>query len=326
MTAPERPDWLATCVADVQRACRACVVVAGSWGSNEATIDGSSGAGLSDVELAVVGGLRTYVRVRRARRHGVGGNVELYWVSSSRMRCGRQRNIGPIRPSVSAFDLARQPRTGDLPRRAKPPRVWQARDLSRREAVSLLGNRVGELLGASEPSYARVKVGVSVGDAMLIAAGEYELGYAERARRFAQLPDLPDAIEQVVIDSYAAKLGRRELELDPLAVREAVRSAISNLLDTSQLGDPAAVRRGVSRCWAQEAAAHPLSGVLERSVHGLRGARVVAPRAALAAACGRERADVVAYADLLSHYATVGEDPHHERRRSVVAAWKAYCF
>src|SRR3954464_9169192 len=66
-----------------------CVIVAGSAGTGEETAE-VGGTNHSDLEIAVVGGVRALLTARRARRELAG--VEAYWVAPWRLRWGLKRN------------------------------------------------------------------------------------------------------------------------------------------------------------------------------------------------------------------------------------------
>lgn len=227
-------DTSALALRDVERAIdairsiapKACVILAGSTGTGELTRS-PQGDLLSDIEIAVAGGVRALVAARRVRR-GVRG-VETYWVAPWRLRWGAKRNFEPPRPNVSAFDLVRQPRVGPLPRLARSPRVWEPTDLGAREAVSLILNRVAESMAEQTP-YSRVKVAVACGDAILVAHGRYDVGYARRAQLFAALAsELRHLYEAEILEAYEAKLTGRLVDISLEQLQALVTESIARI-------------------------------------------------------------------------------------------------
>jgi hypothetical protein len=204
-----------------------CIIVAGSAGSNELTRD-ADGRLLSDVEIGVAGGMSALRAARRLTQQGVG---EVFWVSPWRLRWGLERNIGSSRPTVRAYDLARSPRIGPVPLGAGNPRRWQANDLDSREAVTILSNRIGEVIEKRTP-YTLAKVAAACGDALLIIAGLYEAGYRQRLNSLDRLPvTVPPRVKEVARTGYVTKLGG---DVHPVEARD-VESAVQVVLEKSVL-------------------------------------------------------------------------------------------
>jgi hypothetical protein len=206
-----------------QHAPGACPIVAGSAGTDELTpglgVDGS------DLEIAVVGWLGALRMARRVRRNYP--DVETYFVAPWRMRWGLQRNLGVPRPNLPAFDLARQKRAGPLPWGSTPPRVWNATELTAREAMTLIGNRIAVHLDKQTP-YTAVKLAVATGDAVLVSMGTYELGYARRKAQFSKIASsLPSTLATTATRGYEAKLTGQLPQLNAAELAAAVTESFT---------------------------------------------------------------------------------------------------
>jgi hypothetical protein len=202
---------------------RACVILAGSAGTGEAT-PAADGSSHSDLEVAVVGWTDALRAARRTRRDHP--EVEAYFVAPWRMRLGMERNLGVPRPNLPAFDLARQQQAGELPRVARPARVWMPDQLTRREAIALLNNRIGEWaeLGTH---YSRIKVAVACGDATLIARKQFVPGYRGRSEVFATIAhELAPELAEAGTAGYRSKLSG---DLEPMPAGQ-LAAAVAALL------------------------------------------------------------------------------------------------
>jgi hypothetical protein len=226
-----------------------CVIVAGSVGTGEATT--RDGAMLSDLEIAVVGGVRALLAARRTRR--LDPSIESYFVSPWRMRYGLRRNLSVPRPNLPAYDLARHRRYGRLPRTAGEPRLWSADELSTREAVTLLSNRLAESLDARCP-YSAIKVAVACGDAILMSRGQYAFGYRARESLFASdTESLTPSVCRVALNGYSAKLRGSPFLCDDEELRDAVREAFSIITGQNDFGNWVKTASCFSNAWTLDA-------------------------------------------------------------------------
>lgn len=197
-----------------------CVLPFGSFATDELTK--SDGLIVSDIEVGLVGGIRTYILMKGMRRNVSSPGVELFWVRSKRLRRGTRRNFGSSGPTVHAFDLARSVPVGRLPTAARPVRVWEPDDLPVGEAIRLVLNRVAEWR-SSGSEYARIKVAVACGDALLVAAGAYCYGYRARRDRLSRDRFGPSMVRELALAAYDAKLSG---DISASPSDEEIRSAV----------------------------------------------------------------------------------------------------
>jgi hypothetical protein len=226
-----------------------CVIVAGSVGTDEATI--RNGAMLSDLEVAIVGGIRALWAARRVRR--LDPSIESYFVGPWRIRYGLRHNLSVPRPNLPAYDLARHRRYGRLPRTARKPRLWSASELSTREALTLLSNRLAESLD-TRSAYSAIKVAVACGDAILMVRGQYAFGYGPRERLFASaMESVPASVHAVASNGYSAKLRGSLFTCDDDDLKDAVRETLAII--TAQSCDESWARTATcfKDAWASDA-------------------------------------------------------------------------
>lgn len=295
------------------------MIVAGSAGSGELTAD--TGRGGSDVEIAVVAAVWDLPKLRRLRKSLQ--TAEIYWVSSWRFRWGLQRNLADPRPTVSAFDLARQPRVGRLPSFASRPRVWMPEQLGRREAVSLLLNRVAEAM-ESDSDYARNKIRVACGDALLIADGSYDSGYERRRELFAGYANRVDPdCYRAILDGYQAKLSGSIDELRWPELRSLVRNTLDVVLAVEPLPEPLAIR--LAEIWKQDSDRRAWARTLDKVGLLIRGTRVLGV-VDTSRNVGRGRPDVLAYAKIVDAFNGITGPGPTPSPQSAVQFWRAFCY
>jgi hypothetical protein len=313
------PGELRAAVEQIQRlAPRAYVILAGSAGTGELTRS-SGGDRLSDLEIAVSGWLRA---LRAARRVRASSDVETFWVAPWRLRFGLRRNSGAPRPNVFAFDLARMPRYGRAPRLSEPVKVWQPDELTRREAVSLILNRLAESLEVVTP-YSRVKVAIACGDALLVAAGRYDTGYGSRARRFEELSTpISPASRQLIQAAYRSKLAAELERVSPRQLRAVVEEVLRTIAPELDRRESRAYPV-LALLWEEDAAAagwSPLLRLLDRNSLRARAIARLGYRQSRRLFRAYRYPQAAVYADLLRAVAGEGDDLSNSLR-----AWRAVC-
>jgi hypothetical protein len=321
-----------------QQAPAACPIVAGSAGTDELTPD--MGVDGSDLEIAVVGWLSALRTARQVRRTFPA--VETYFVAPWRMRWGLQRNLGVPRPNLPAFDLARQQRSAPLPRGSAPPRLWLASELTAREALTLMGNRIAVHLEKRTP-YTAVKLAIAAGDAVLISRGLYDLGYARRQARFETVEaSLQTTLATTAASGYEGKLtgkmpGISDAQL-AAAVAEAFYEVSGGCPGASERHNkvPAAgsVFERVRRAWTEDARAARWgrSSVIAESLFAiLRARKHLGTRRSVRLTLLTGRIEAAIYANLIARF--IGCDIDREDlgacwlipEEDLLPMWWAYC-
>ena len=294
---------------------RSCVVVGGSAGTGELTT--SDGERLSDIEIGVVGGFVTLFRLRRLRLSFA--PVEIFWIAPWRWRLGLRRNLSARRPNQMAFDLARRPRL-DQRRRRTPPTTWQASDLDVREALTLISNRVGELVGHDTP-YHRVKLMVACGDAQLMARGLYASTYSARASAYSALEDIDVRTQGLVVDAYRIKLAGGLESVDMRTVREVLDITVASIVPRAQVADDTEWRLVVAQIWSVQRARSVAGRAAEWFGRLMRARRQSGAVKACLNVHSLVCAEAVIVADLLR---LLRRDPSDAG--DVLVRWRALCY
>ena len=323
---------------------RSALIPFGSAATGETTkMRGSSWA--SDIEIGIVGSIRTRLFARRASRFlsaVLDRDVEVFWIRPARLRRGSRRNFGSSLPNLHAFNLARSEVIGTLPRRARPVKVWQPDELPAGEGLILILNRIGEsMMRGSE--YGDAKVAMSCGDALLIAHGSYGPTYEERFHALRALlemrPDLlgPEAPDhaQAILWGYGFKVdeARRGERPSADALRSAVAATVASITgspntDTTDLVAGVQASMAAARAGERESRLH----VAIRGAYSVfRGRAHVAPRLGMRL-IGREPVEIRVYAAMLASYlgdaAAAPLDPAMvaDGRATLERLWRAYCY
>ena len=228
-----------------------------------------------------------------------------------------------------AFDLSRHPRV-DGRRRATEPCVWKPEELSVREAITLLGNRLGELM-SRDSSYARVKVLVACGDASLMAAGRFAYSYKARLSAWQMMAELEGAAAEDVIRAYKMKLSGEVLLVEFSELRAAVEAFLFRVAPTNE---PLNGDRMISifrTHWEREGApTRSHDRLIDRLGWLIRGRRQFGlPQASRLVARGGRWLESDTYASVFLAFidtTTGGDLDSSITRQPTLRSWRAFCY